>query len=292
MILADPTCNTVGEGDRYTDSSKGLCVRRLLGCVPLELREHEADEMAAEQAEADRLAYVAATRASDLLVVTAIGTQVWESGWLSSLADALYPASTDWACSRPYPDYSGRTSVLDTPSKGAALPSVMPGWHKPARGSHQVLWFDPLLISEEPPMAAGLSTHELIAGDPTLTSSLYKKWSESSDAARERGRRRQQIVITATGSSGEYSPSKVRVETVTVGAATRQKFSRQFGRLVRGILQDIDLDASTSDLQTLAAAHARSMRRPGAEACAAAEIVRQVLPPLAPRYAWGPKGDP
>ena len=89
MILADPTCNTVGEGDRYTDSSKGLCVRRLLGCVPLELREHEADEMAAEQAEADRLAYVAATRASDLLVVTAIGTQVWESGWLSSLADAL-----------------------------------------------------------------------------------------------------------------------------------------------------------------------------------------------------------
>ena len=54
VILADPTCNAVGEGDRYTDNRKGLCVRRLLGCVPLELREHEADEMAAEQAEAEK----------------------------------------------------------------------------------------------------------------------------------------------------------------------------------------------------------------------------------------------
>jgi ATP-dependent exoDNAse (exonuclease V) beta subunit len=80
VILADPTCNAVGEGDRYTDTRKGLCVRRLLGCAPLELREHESDELAAEQAEADRLAYVAATRARDLIVVTAIGTQVWENG--------------------------------------------------------------------------------------------------------------------------------------------------------------------------------------------------------------------
>jgi hypothetical protein len=153
----------------------------------------------------------------------------------------------------------------------------MPGWHKPARGSHQVLWFDPLLISEEPPMAAGLSTHELIAGNPVPTFSLYKTWSESADAARERGRRQQQVVITATGPSGALSPSKLRVETMTIGAATQQKFSRHFGRLVHGVLQDVDFVASTSDLQTFATAYARSMRRPAAEAGAAAEIVRQVL---------------
>jgi hypothetical protein len=153
----------------------------------------------------------------------------------------------------------------------------MPGWHKPGRGSHQVLWFDPLLISEEPPMAAGLSTNELIVGDSAPTFSLYKKWSESADGAREHGRRRQQVVITATGSSGAYSPSKLRVETITIGAATQQKFSRHFGRLVHGILQDVDFAASMSHLQTLATAYARSMRRPAAEAGSAAEIVRQVL---------------
>jgi hypothetical protein len=71
-------------------------------------------------------------------------------------------------------------------------------------------------------MAAGLSTHELIAGDPAHTFSLYKTWSDSADAARERGRQRQQIVITATGSSEEHSPSKLRVETLTVGAATQR----------------------------------------------------------------------
>jgi ATP-dependent exoDNAse (exonuclease V) beta subunit len=277
VILADPTCNAVGEGDRYTDTSKGLCVRRLLSCAPLELREHEADEQAAEQAEADRLAYVAATRASDLMVVAAIGTQMWENGWLSPLAGALYPANADWSHPRPYPTFTGRSSVLDVPSKGSAVPTVMPGWHKPACGSHEVLWFDPLLISEEPKMAAGLSTHELIAGDPARTLSVYKTWSDSADAARERGRQRQQIVITATGSSEEYSPSRLRVETITVRAATQQKFSRHFGRLVHGILQDVDFAASMSDLQTLATAYARSMRRPPAEAGAAAEIVRHVL---------------
>ncbi len=277
VILADPTCNAVGEGDRYTDTKNGLCVRRLLGCAPLELREHEADEVAAERAEADRLAYVAATRASDLIVVTAIGTEVWDNGWLSPLAEALYPASANWAHPRKHPAFSGQKSVLDAPSKGAAVLSVVPGWHKPARGSHEVLWFDPLLISEEPALAAGLSTHELIAGDPTQTFSLYKAWSESADAARERGRHQQQIVMTATGTTGQFSPSNLRVETVTIGAATQQKFSRQFGRLVHEILQDVDFAASITDLQPLTTAYATSMRRPSAEATVAAEIVRQVL---------------
>jgi ATP-dependent helicase/nuclease subunit A len=277
VILADPTCNAVGEGDRYTDTKTGLCVRRLLGCAPLELREHEADEVAAERAEADRLAYVAATRASDLIVVTAIGTQVWENGWLAPMSEALYPASQNWIHPRKYPTFNGQRTVLDTPSKGGAVPSVMPGWHKPARGSHEVLWFDPLLISEEPPLAAGLSTHELIAGDPTPTLSIYETWSESGRAAREFGRHKQQVVMTATGATGQFPPSDLRVETVTVGAATQQKFSRQFGKLVHGILQDVDFAASITDLLPLATAYARSMRRPATEAAVAAEIIRQVL---------------
>jgi hypothetical protein len=43
------------------------------------------------RAEADRLAYVAATRARDLLVVTALGTMEWTEGWLSPLFESLYP---------------------------------------------------------------------------------------------------------------------------------------------------------------------------------------------------------
>ena len=83
--------------------------------------------------------------------------------------------------------------------------------------------------------------------------------------------------MTATEATGQFPPSDLRVETVTIGAATQQKFSRQFGRLVHGILQDVDFAASITDLQPLAIAYARSMRRPSAEAAVAAEIVRQVL---------------
>ena len=83
--------------------------------------------------------------------------------------------------------------------------------------------------------------------------------------------------MTATGATGQFPSSDLRVETVTVGAATQQKFSRQFGKLVHGILQDVDFAASITDLLPLATAYARSMRRPATEAAVAAEIVRQVL---------------
>ncbi len=45
----------------------------------------------ADEEEALRIAYVAATRARDLLVVAAIGEEERAGGWLSPLHDALYP---------------------------------------------------------------------------------------------------------------------------------------------------------------------------------------------------------
>ena len=45
----------------------------LAGWAPAELREHEPLEVARDEAEGVRLAYVAATRARDLLVVSAVG---------------------------------------------------------------------------------------------------------------------------------------------------------------------------------------------------------------------------
>ena len=61
------------------------------GWAPHELHEHEAEEVARDEAEGVRLAYVAATRARDLLVVPALGDEPWEGGWFSPLNRALYP---------------------------------------------------------------------------------------------------------------------------------------------------------------------------------------------------------
>src|SRR5262249_47330338 len=70
---------------------RGLCAIRIGGWSPRELHDHEADEVDRDRAEGVRLAYVAATRARDLLVVPALGDEPWEGGWLSPLNRALYP---------------------------------------------------------------------------------------------------------------------------------------------------------------------------------------------------------
>ena len=57
------------DASRYLDASRGLCALKIGGWAPHELHEHEAEEVARDQAEGVRLAYVAATRARDLLVV-------------------------------------------------------------------------------------------------------------------------------------------------------------------------------------------------------------------------------
>ena len=74
VILADLTCRmSRSDASRHLDPERGLCAIRLSGWAPHELLEHEAEEVARDEAEGIRLAYVAATRARDLLVVPALG---------------------------------------------------------------------------------------------------------------------------------------------------------------------------------------------------------------------------
>ena len=76
VILADLTANLAArEPDQFVDGARRLSATRLLRCAPRELAENEAQESAREQAEGVRVAYVAATRARDLLVVPAIGDE-------------------------------------------------------------------------------------------------------------------------------------------------------------------------------------------------------------------------
>ncbi len=92
VILADLTCRlSRGDASRYLDAEAGLCAMKIGGWAPHELHDHEAEEVARDQAEGVRLAYVAATRARDLLVVPALGDEPWEGGWFSPLNRALYP---------------------------------------------------------------------------------------------------------------------------------------------------------------------------------------------------------
>src|ERR1700682_2236087 len=103
VILADLTANLCArEPDLYVDGTKRVSATRLLRCAPWELLDNEAQEAARERAEGVRVAYVAATRARDLLVVPACGDEPFpQDNWLGPLNKALYPSREAWRKAQP-----------------------------------------------------------------------------------------------------------------------------------------------------------------------------------------------
>ena len=152
VVLGDPTARlyrtTAG---RFIDSASGLCALRLAGWSPLDLLDHQDEEVERDREEGVRLAYVAATRARDLLVVPAVGdapdADDWtdpegepgggarhplRSGWVSPLYPAIYPPLQARRHPRTAPGCPGfgRDSVVDrSDGDPAGSDTVAPGRH-------------------------------------------------------------------------------------------------------------------------------------------------------------------
>src|SRR6185295_11444455 len=139
--------------------------------TPIELATHEALEVARDEAEGVRVAYVAATRARDLLVVPAVGDVEWDGGWTGPLNGALYPPTSARRTSIAAAGCPAfRTdSVWKRPDDDPSTPlTVRPGLHlMPALdGSHPVVWWDPWALGPlglEPEL--GLRRQSLIMKD-------------------------------------------------------------------------------------------------------------------------------
>jgi ATP-dependent exoDNAse (exonuclease V) beta subunit len=132
VILADPTCKlSPVDASRWLDKEHGLCALKLGGWAPIDLVHHGEEERARDQAEAQRLTYVAATRARDVLVVPVIGDGPYEGGWLDPLMPAVYPPETsrrEPARAPGCPDFRSKDSVLNRPEDDPARPhTVAPG---------------------------------------------------------------------------------------------------------------------------------------------------------------------
>jgi hypothetical protein len=178
VILADPTCKlhrkTAG---RFLDPDRRLCALRLAGWPPLDLLDHEDIEVDRDRQEGVRLAYVAATRARDLLVVPAVGDGPYQNGWLGPLDEAIYPPvavrrepATAFGC----PAF-GRDSVVDRPDgEPARSDTVAPGlytFNPEVAGRAKVLPFQgrsPAPTDEDAAVQADETelTHESAAATP------------------------------------------------------------------------------------------------------------------------------
>ena len=133
VVLADPTCKLHRRSaGRFIDPARGLCAQRIAGWSPLDLLDHEDEEVERDRQEGIRLAYVAATRARDLLVVPAVGDGPIKDGWLSPLDDAIYPPIEQRRDPQAPPacPMFGRDSVVVRPDGDPAKPdTVAPGLH-------------------------------------------------------------------------------------------------------------------------------------------------------------------
>ncbi|MGE3706250.1 MAG: 3'-5' exonuclease, partial [Vicinamibacterales bacterium] len=292
VILADPTCRlSRDDASRYVDAARGLCAVRLAGWAPHELHDHAADEVARDHAEGVRLAYVAATRARDLLVVPAVGDEPWEGGWLAPLNRALYPPLEQRrspvkgpAC----PAFRSKDTVLQRPGDEPAGPStVAPGQHTIAEeGGYAVVWWDPSVLSLEAQAPLGLRRADLVVrdvpGDVVADGrGRYDRWKRARDQARASGAAPSAHVTTVREltASGEEPPGvpEVSVTVVDLTQPGESGGGPVFGTLVHAVLAQAPFDGTFDALRNVAAAEARVLGLSELDAHRAARKVERIF---------------
>lgn len=290
VLLVDPTCKATGRGaPRFLDVEKGLCALRLLGLEPAELAAAAELEMARDGAESIRLAYVAATRARDLLIVPAFGIGRFEDSWLEALDAAILPIPGSWPRALPQGPAFGRHSVLSGPPPGS-LPEIPPGEHTagPGPDHHAVVWWDPALLALERPRLLGVDGTELLApadepGRGQQGLERYLQWQAEKDSVIRDGSAKRYQVMAVTEAVEAPADVEVRLEVVA-GDGEPRPHGRRFGSLVHHILRDLDLGASRSPeagepdpLPALARLHGRQLAAPTFEVTAAVALIRRWL---------------
>jgi ATP-dependent exoDNAse (exonuclease V) beta subunit len=297
VILADITCALAPrDAGRHVDAERGLCALRIGGWSPWDLHDHREIELKRERREGERLAYVAATRARDLLVVPAVGDGPYDGGWTSPLVEAVYPpepARRERARAEGCPAFESRDSVLVRPNGDPATSrTVCPGLHQIGTGdaAHTVVWWSPepasLSLDAQPPL--GLRRDDLIVKDVpvhVLKAQLDEeaRWEQAIAGAVSESSRPSIRVVTATewaealageAEARELAGIDVAVE-VAADTAARPAGVR-FGSLVHAMLARMPLsDESDGALPFLAEVQARMLGADAAERASALEVIRR-----------------
>jgi ATP-dependent exoDNAse (exonuclease V) beta subunit len=293
VILADPTCKlSPAEASRWIDKEHDLCALKIGGWAPIDLVHHGEEERARDQAEAQRLAYVAATRARDVLVVPTIGDGPYEGGWLEPLMPAVYPPETSRrspARAVGCPEFTSKDSVMNRPEGDPARPyTVAPGLHKSA--GYSVAWWDPHVLHLGAVSTFGLRRDDLIVKDGDMFAVedrmlAYERWRTDRAAAIERAQRPSVRVETATAWAAsaaeigidEEIAQAASIQIVQLAGAQDRPRGPKFGTLVHAVLATVSLEASDDDVLRTAETQGRLLLSTSEEVRAAAAVASAVL---------------
>ena len=311
VILVDLTCKlSRAEAGRWIDPAGHMCAIKLGGWAPTDLLLHGAEESARDRAEGERLAYVAATRARDVLIIPAIGDEAYDGGWLDPLMPAIYPPqgerrtpsaapgcpafpSKDTVMWRPDGDPARATTV----APGQFVFGADSGFSDPRtadRGpadKYRVVWWDPHALALDAGASFGLRRDDLIAkdgdgGGSAQRLAAYRQWESSRSAAIAEGRTPSIASRTVTQMAAErdlplVDLAEARIDVVDVPRVIGRPFGPRFGTLVHTTLATVPLDADESIVRRVAATQGRVLLGSGEgveeEVYAVAEAVLAVL---------------
>ena len=306
VVLADITANLAPvEASRHLDASSGLCALRIGGWSPRELLLQQPLEQAREREEGIRVAYVAATRARDLLVVPAVGDEPYDR-WIGALNSAIYPppaTARDQHAAPGCPPFR-KDSVLWRPDDETARTStVCPGLHhfndETPEAAYDVVWWDPaaLRLGAAPPF--GLRRQELISKDVSAEvvaagERRYRTWRQQREQAIAAGTVPSLKVKTATEwatAGSRDSGSGIRtdrvpspesqvprnVEVIAFDFAPGRPAGPRYGTLVHAALAIVALDADATTVEAVVRTQGRVVAATEAEVDSASAVVRSVL---------------
>jgi ATP-dependent exoDNAse (exonuclease V) beta subunit len=301
VILADITARlTPFEAGRYIDNDRNLCALRIGGWSPHDLNDNRDTELRREQREGERVAYVAATRARDLLVVPAVGDAPYEDGWVAPLNDAIYPAEDARRVQEPArgcPLFKSKDSVLQRPDGDPfSRLTVCPGEHRlgAVEAPYSVVWWspEPGVLSLGAEASFGLRRDDLIVKDvsPMLLKehlASYRAWRSARDAAGAAAAVPSMKVVTATEWAAEGGPEgpplpgpplqRPDVEIVSFDRDARRPAGKRYGTLVHAVLATAPLDAGRDALRRIATTQGRIAAASRDEIDAAVDTVAAVL---------------
>jgi hypothetical protein len=240
VVLCDPTANAArDQPSRHVDPERSLWAEPLAGCAPRELLDAGPVELARDRAEATRLAYVAATRARDLLVVTAVADVELSDKWLSALNAAIYPTQRSPGEGEPAPGCPAFRGAAVAERPGNARPGnrapVNAGRLAPREGRHSVVWWDPKALKLDAKERVGLRQQRILEADERGAAAegerVHAQWQSEREALLAAGARASVAVAPVTALAEEQAAtgpaSDVRIETVV--ARAQRPSGRRFG---------------------------------------------------------------
>jgi ATP-dependent helicase/nuclease subunit A len=315
VILADLTCKLArAEAGRWLDPAHNVCALKIGGWAPIDLLLHDPEEASRDRAESQRLTYVAATRARDVLVVPAIGDAPYDGGWLDPLVPAIYPPEAsrrDPQRAAGVPEFRSKDSVLQRPggdpasSKTVApgtftfsVPSVPSANHQITKSpnpqiDYSVTWWDPRALSLGAVSSFGLRRDDLIVKDGDMFAvddrlADYERWRDARAKIIAGGARPSVRIQTATAWAAEATKLGIdealldegvrkAIDAIQIPGAANRPRGPRFGTLVHAVLATVPLDATDDVIARTARMQGRIINASAEEVSAAAVVGSAVL---------------